>query len=84
MYAMVGVAFVGFFLNVVDARNERVWWAVFTIGQAGALAWLGSWVVLIGVGLASWLVEQLSNRGDCTATPASLSPALAVLHLRAR
>jgi predicted branched-subunit amino acid permease len=64
LYAMVGVAFIGFFLNLVDARNERVWWAVLAIGQAGALAWLGSWVVLLGVGLASWLVGKLSNRGD--------------------
>ena len=58
--AVVMLVLIGF-LELVDARNERVWWLTLRIGQVAAGAWVGSWVVILIVEAANWLARKLTK-----------------------
>jgi len=61
LYTMLVVAVPIGLLELVDARNERVWWLTLTIGQVAAGAWMGSWVVILVVEAANWLARKVTK-----------------------
>lgn len=61
LYAAVAVLVVISLLELVDARNERVWWLTLTVGQVAAAAWAGSWVVVLAVEAVNWLVRKVNR-----------------------
>ena len=48
-------------LELVDARNQRVWWVTLAVGQVAAIAWAGSWAIIIVVEVANWFVRRATK-----------------------
>jgi len=61
LYSVMVVVLVISLLELVDARNERIWWVTLAFGKIAAVAWVLSWVVFIVVGMANWLVNRLKK-----------------------
>lgn len=61
LYAAVVVLVLISLLELVDARNERVWWVTLAIGQIAAIAWVASWAVILVVEAANWLARKVEK-----------------------
>jgi hypothetical protein len=61
LYAAGAALLVIGLLEVVDARNQRAWWIALMVGQVGAVAWAGSWAVMLVVELANWVARKASG-----------------------
>ena len=61
LYTAVAVLVIVSLLELVDARNERVWWLTLTLGQVAAVAWAGSWVVVLAVEAVNWITRKVNR-----------------------
>jgi hypothetical protein len=61
LYTIVALLVVISLLELVDARNERVWWLTLTVGRLAAVAWAASWVIVLGVEAVNWLVRKVNR-----------------------
>jgi hypothetical protein len=61
LYTAVAVSVVISLLELVDACNERIWWLTLMVGQVAAVAWAGSWVVVLAVEAVNWLVRKVNR-----------------------
>lgn len=59
LYTAVVVLVVISLLELVDAHNERVWWLTLMTGQVAAIAWAGSWMVILAVEAVNWLARKV-------------------------